>query len=112
MADPLRISVVGPMLGGNPGRVTTQGALLGARLGKACYSVAVFSTYENRYLRALSIIAYILTRRRVYVMLVQTYSGPSFVVESIACWLGRRLGARVVLHMHGGSAPEFMDRHP
>ncbi len=112
MANPLRICVVGPMIGRHPGRVTTQGELLGARLGKAGYSVAVFSTYENRYLRAISIVANILSRHRIDVMLVQTYSGPSFVVESIACWLGRRLGARVVLHMHGGSAPEFMDRHP
>ena len=46
------------------------------------------------------------------VMLLQTYGGPSFVVEDVASRIARRLGKRIVMHLRGGAMPEFFARHP
>jgi glycosyltransferase involved in cell wall biosynthesis len=48
----------------------------------------------------------------VDVLIVETYSGPSFVVEDIASYLGRAYGKPVILHLHGGAMPVFARRFP
>jgi glycosyltransferase involved in cell wall biosynthesis len=50
--------------------------------------------------------------RSVDAVVIQTYGGPSFVVEDVATLLARRFGHRVVLHLHGGALPEFLARYP
>jgi glycosyltransferase involved in cell wall biosynthesis len=49
---------------------------------------------------------------KVDALIVETYSGPSFVVEDIASHLGRAYGVPVIMHLHGGAMPDFMHRYP
>jgi glycosyltransferase involved in cell wall biosynthesis len=101
------------MVGRHPGYVTTQGEILTDHFRKCGYPVVSVSESVNRYVRLADIIRTIILRRRwIEVMLVQTYGGPSFVVEDVASWLARRFGHRVVFHLRGGAMPDFMARHP
>lgn len=105
--------VVGPMVARHPGQVTTQGEVLAGLLDAAGYDVCAVSSSANRYARLADIVLTLLRRgRRTDVVLLQTFGGPSFVVEDVASALGRVFGCRVVLHLHGGALPEFFARYP
>lgn len=108
-----RIVVVGPMVGIHPGHVTTQGEVLAGLLERAGYDVCAVSSAANRYVRLADIVITLLRRgRRTDLLLVQTFGGPSFVVEDVASALGRLFGCTVVLHLHGGALPHFFARFP
>ena len=108
-----RVGLVGPLIGRNAGRVTTQGEILGDLLESDGYSVVRASTRLNRYGRLLDILWTILSRnRKVDVLLIQTFGGPSFVVEDAASWLGRWFGKPMIFQLHGGAMPQFLGRHP
>jgi glycosyltransferase involved in cell wall biosynthesis len=108
-----RLLVLGPQVGRNPGQVTTQGERLADLLARDGYVLEQASSLYNRYLRALHIFFVALTRCRLArVVILQVYSGPSFVVEDIASFLVRRCGRRIVMHCHGGNLPEFKARFP
>jgi L-malate glycosyltransferase len=101
------------MVGRNPGYVTTQGEILSDRFKEEGYEVISTSSHPNRYVRLLQIAQTLLTRARQFdIMMVQTFGGPSFVVEDMATWIGRRYGKRMVIHLRGGAMPEFMARFP
>jgi glycosyltransferase involved in cell wall biosynthesis len=108
-----RLCVVGPLLGCNPGRVTSQGEILATHLTAAGYSVTATSGAANRYLRLVEIVGTLVrSRRRIDTVLLQVYARRSFVVEDIASALARRFGYRIVMHLHGGAIPAFMARFP
>ncbi len=108
-----RVMVVGPMIGIHPGCVTTQGEVLAGLLAAAGYEVRAVSSSANRYIRLADIAITLLRRGRdTDVLLLQTFGGPSFVVEDIASALGRLFRCRVVLHLHGGALPQFFARFP
>lgn len=108
-----RLCLVGPMIGQNPGHVTTQGEILGDRLVAAGYPVLSVSASPNRYIRLADIATTIAHRhRQIDIMLLQIYGGPSFVTEDLASGLGRAFRHRTVFHLHGGALPEFMARFP
>ncbi len=112
-AGPIRLLIVGPMIGSNAGYVTTQGEALADRLRAAGHAVATSSGSTGAIARLAEICAAIVRGRgHTEVLIVQVYGGRSFVVEDIATRLGRRLGYRIVLHAHGGSLPEFLGRFP
>jgi len=108
-----RLCIVGPMVGRNPGYVTTQGEILTDHFRAAGYDVVSVSASSNRYMRLLDIAATLVRcRHRVDIVLVEVYGGPSFVVEDVAsalAWFSRRC---IVLHLHGGALPEFTVRFP
>jgi glycosyltransferase involved in cell wall biosynthesis len=86
---------------------------LAAHFRAAGYSVTAASGAESRYIRLLEIVRTLIRSRRVIdTVLLQVYSGRSFVVEDIASALARRFGHRIVMHLHGGSMPAFMARFP
>lgn len=108
-----RLCVIGPLIGANPGQVTTQGEILVRRLRGEGYRVACASSAPNRYARFIDITATLVRERGAFdIMLLQAYGGPSFVVEDAASRLARRLGKRIVMHLRGGAMPEFFARHP
>jgi L-malate glycosyltransferase len=108
-----RLCFVGPMVGRNPGYVTTQGEFLSDLFAAHGFSVICVSSRPNRYHRLADIVHTLIRRRRdVDLQCLQVYGGPSFVVEDIASWLARRFGQRIVMHLHGGAMPRFMKRHP
>ncbi|MFN2447165.1 MAG: glycosyltransferase family 4 protein [Vicinamibacterales bacterium] len=108
-----RLCVVGPMVGRHHGRVTHQGQIVADGLRAAGYEVLAVSAQANRYMRLADIIATLLrNRRRIDVLIVQVYGGPSFVVEDIASRFGRLFQQRIVMVLHGGAMPTFMSRFP
>jgi L-malate glycosyltransferase len=108
-----RLCLVGPMVGRNPGYVTTQGEVLADHFRAAGYEVIAVSSATNRYVRLLDIAATLLRCRRIAdLILLQVFGGPSFVVEDMASALARLVGVRVIMHLRGGAMPEFLARFP
>jgi len=104
---------VGPMVGRNPGRVTTQGLILSDQFEASGYRVMSVSSSPNRYVRLADIITTVIRyRRSIDIMILEIYSGRSFVVEEFASWLGQRFKHRIVMVLHGGNMPMFMRRFP
>jgi glycosyltransferase involved in cell wall biosynthesis len=107
------VCIVGPLVGRNQGRVTTQGEKLWDMLVAAGYQVIAVSTSENRYVRLAEITSTIVRRHReIDILVVFTYGLKSFVVEDLATMLGSRLGLPIVLSLCGGTLPQFMARFP
>jgi glycosyltransferase involved in cell wall biosynthesis len=108
-----RLCVIGPLIGANPGHVTTQGEILARQLRLEGYPVIAASSSPNRYRRLADIAATLVRDRDAYdVLLLQVYGGPSFVVEDLASQLARHHGKRVIMHLRGGALPDFFARHP
>jgi len=108
-----RLGFVGPMVARHPGWVTTAGEVLATLFRQSGYPVIITSSVLNRYWRLLDIVQTIIRRRRdMDIMCLQVYGGPSFVVEDIASWLGKRCGHKVVMVIHGGAFPDFTARYP
>ena len=110
----LRLCFVGPLMAErHADYVVTQGVVLSSQFRSAGYPVITASGSANRYLRLMDIAATIIQRRRsIDILIVHVYSGPSFVVEDVASWLGRRFDHRIIMMLHGGAMPEFMARYP
>lgn len=101
------------MVGRNPGHITQQGLVLSELFKRAGYAVISVSEFLNRYRRLLDIVNTLRReRRKTDILIVEVYSGPSFVVEDIASMLGKRFGQRIIMWLHGGALPEFINRHP
>src|SRR5438874_2499825 len=97
-----RLCFVGPMLGRHPNYVVTQGEILARHFGQCGYPVIETSSNLNRYLRFLEIATTIVRRRKdIEVLVINVYGGPSFAVEDVASWLGRRAGHLVVFVLRG-----------
>ena len=108
-----RLCFVGPMVGRNPGRVTTQGEILSDMLAEAGYSVRAVSAAGNRYVRLADIVSHLLTRGRwADIQCLQVFSGASFVIADLASMIGKAWRQRVVMVLRGGALPDFMARHP
>lgn len=108
-----RLCFVGPMVGINPGYVTTQGEIISGLFAQMGYPVTRASSRPNRYARLIDIATTIIRKRReIDVLIVHTFGGPSFVIEDIASRLGRLFGHRVVMFLHGGAMPQFMAEFP
>lgn len=108
-----RLCFVGPMIGRNPGYVTTQGQRLSDWFSEAGFPVISVSSRLNRYRRLGDIVRTLIAHARaIDVLVLEVYGGSSFVVEDIASLLGRRFGHALVLWLHGGALPGFMARYP
>jgi glycosyltransferase involved in cell wall biosynthesis len=108
-----RLCFIGPMIGINPGHVTTQGEIISTLFKQLDYQVARASFHLNRYARLIDIVATIIKKRReIDILIVHTFGGPSFVIEDIASRLGRLFGHRVIMFLHGGAFPQFMANFP
>jgi len=107
------LAVVGTMLGRYPGHPVGAGEALAAHLMRAGYDVQATSSRRLRIVRLADIVATLLKRSdRIDVQILQVYSGLSFVLEDMASWIGVRLGQHLIMHVHGGGIPDFMERHP
>jgi L-malate glycosyltransferase len=101
------------MVGRNPGYVTTQGEILADRFASAGYPTITVSSSPNRYIRPFDIATTLIRRsKNVQIQCLQVFGGPSFIVEDMASWLGRRLGQRIIMVLRGGAMPAFMARYP
>jgi L-malate glycosyltransferase len=101
------------MIGRTPGFVTTQGEKLSDLFMDTGYRVISVSDSPNRYVRFADITSALVRHGHdIDIMMLQVFSGPSFVVEDVASWLGKRFGHRIIMTLRGGAMPEFMARFP
>ena len=101
------------MVGRNPGYVTTQGEFLTDLFREAGYDIVSTSAHPGRFRRLADVVRTLWRElQHVDALIVETYSGPSFVVEDIASALGRAFKKPVIMHMHGGAMPVFARRFP
>jgi L-malate glycosyltransferase len=108
-----RLCFIGSMLGRHPGQVAIMGEILAGLFEQSGYKVIAVSRRQNRVARLADIAATLVLRRRtIELQCLQVYGGLSFVGEDVASWLGRLLGHRIIMHVHGGAMPEFMAGHP
>lgn len=108
-----RLCFIGPLVGRHPGYVTTQGEILSDRFSESGYTTLEASSHPNRYVRLADIVATIIKHRKeIDILVLNTYSGPSFIVEDLASRLGRLFGHRMVMVLRGGAMPDFMARFP
>jgi glycosyltransferase involved in cell wall biosynthesis len=108
-----RVGIVGPLLGGNPGWVTSQGEVLAAHLQSDGLVVQTTSDQPHRVRRAVDILTDVRRwRGTVDVGIVLAYSGGAFAMTDLATRSLRRLDVPIVLWLHGGGLPRFVTRHP
>ena len=101
------------MLGRNPGFVTTQGLILADHLVASGYYLVTCSSKVNRLQRLADVILTILHKRRtIDLMVVEVYSGLSFILADVASILGSWLGIPCIGVLHGGRLPQFSKRCP
>ena len=107
-----RLCFVGPMLGVNPGWVTTQGELLAGLLSEAGYPTRLTSHKPARLPRLIDTLSSLLAwRNEIDLVIHQVFSGPAFAITDAASALCRALGLRQIAVLHGGALPEFAAGH-
>ncbi|MCB1247597.1 MAG: glycosyltransferase, partial [Acidimicrobiia bacterium] len=107
------IGFVGPMLGRNPGWVTTQGELLADRFRAEGWSVLETSSKVGRASRLIDTLTSISRwRGTVDVIVLSVFSGPAFVTVDAASAAASRLGIPLVMVLHGGNLPTHRAQHP
>jgi glycosyltransferase involved in cell wall biosynthesis len=92
--------------------ITTQGEIVADLLRAEGWPVIEFSSAPSRYRRLYEIVAGLIRHRReIDVVSLQVFGGPSFVVEDIASRIARRFHIPIVMVLHGGDFPNFVQRH-
>ena len=113
MSPAQRVGIAGPLLGGNPGWVTSQGEVLAAHLEAEGISVQTTSSVPERGRRALDTLLSVRRwRASVDLVVVLVFSGPAFRMAELAVGQAWRSGLPVVSWLHGGDLPGFAERHP
>jgi len=108
-----RLGFMGPMLGGNPGWVTSQGEILARLFSQEGYEVHMTSTRPQRMLRFLDVTATMLGwGQKVDIIIVMVFSGLGFVMADWGSRIASLLGKPLVMWLHGGALPEFGRRYP
>jgi glycosyltransferase involved in cell wall biosynthesis len=103
-----RLCFVGPMLGVNPGWVTTQGEILADLLANDGYPVRVTSHIPARLPRlADTLRSLVAWRGEIDLVVHQVFSGQAFAVTDAASALCRLLGLPQIMVLRGGALPEF-----
>lgn len=103
---------VGPMVG-RSGRVTSQLQTLCDMFRSAGYPVISASALPNRLIRLADIVATVVRRQsNIDILIVDVFSGASFVVADIASFLGKCFGKPIIMVLRGGALPQFMARFP
>ena len=108
-----RLCFVGPMLGVNPGWVTTPGEILAHLLGEDGYAVRVTSPIPARLPRlADTLRSLVAWRGEIDLVVHQVFSGPAFAVTDAASLLCRALHLPQIFVLRGGALPEFAADRP
>jgi glycosyltransferase involved in cell wall biosynthesis len=109
----VRLAVVGPLIGRNPGYITTQGEKLADMFRERGHAVVETSSRINRAARLADLVTTMVARRRDYdTVIALVYSRGGFVVADVASALARALGKRLVLSLNGGGLPDQFSRYP
>lgn len=108
-----RIGIVGPLLGQNPGWVTSQGEVLAEQLVKQGYTVLKTSSYPGRIQRLVDTVQSLREwENRVDIVILLVFNGPSFILADISSLLVRWMHKPLILWLHAGYLPVFAARYP
>ncbi len=109
----MHICFVGNMLGKNAGYVTTQGQVVADFFAADGYEITCVSSKINRAAR-LSEIVWTLTKNngKFDAVVLEVYSGLSFIIADVVGLLCRIFKLPLVMVLHGGNLPEFIERRP
>ena len=109
--DPPRLLLAGPMLGVNPGWVTTQGEILANLLAGAGYPVQTTSPVIGRAGRLADTVRSLVAWRKSYdLVILSVFGGPGFYMADATSRLARWLGKPMITVLHGGSLPRLAYR--
>jgi glycosyltransferase involved in cell wall biosynthesis len=104
---------VGSMVGRNAGYITTQGEIMADLFAAEDYEVACVSSKLNRAARLAEIVAVLISgRRRFDLVVLDVFSGLSFIIADVVGLLCKLLKIPLIMVLHGGSLPEFVQKHP
>ncbi len=107
-----RLCFVGPMIGRNPGQVTTQAEVQADLFRQKGWVVRETSRSPQRWLRPLDMVwCLVRWRSSIDVVVLSVFSGPAFVVADLVSWCCRPLRLPVIAVLHGGNLPGFEARH-
>ena len=109
----IRLCFIGNMLGRNANHITTQGQVLADLFAADNYQVTCVSSKINRATRLWEIAATLVKdRRRFDVVILETFSGMSFVIADVVGSLCRLFRIPLVMVLHGGNLPNFVQKYP
>lgn len=109
----LHLCFVGNMLGRNSKHVTTQGQIVADLFTAEGYKVTCISSKISRIKRLMEIIVTLIRGFRTFdLVLLETYSGLSFIIADVTGFLCKTLNLPIVMILHGGSLPEFIKKYP
>lgn len=107
------VAFIGPALGGHEGWVTTQSEVLAGLLEQHGVGVRLSSSSIPPLRRAIDHARDLWRwRRDLDVAVVSVFSGRAFALTDEALLVARTLSIPTVAWLHGGSLPEFGERHP
>jgi glycosyltransferase involved in cell wall biosynthesis len=109
----LRLGVVGHMFGRHGGMITTQGLILAELFDKAGVKTVATSAKRSKPGRLLDAAATLLRKLPgLDLLMIDTYGGPSFILEDMASSMAKLFGRPSVMVLRGGALPEFLSRYP
>lgn len=112
MQDKPHLCFLGNMLGQNAGFITTQGQITAGLFAAEGYDVMCVSGKTNRVARLAEISSVLIKNRlRFDLVLLEVYSGLSFVLADVASLLCKLLKLPLIMVLHGGSLPEFIQKN-
>ncbi|HAF61784.1 MAG TPA: glycosyl transferase family 1 [Anaerolineaceae bacterium] len=113
IAQNICLGFVGSMLGGDSGGNLTMGHIIADKFNQAGYPIVLASSKNNKVIRLFDMLFTILSRHRdIDILIIQVYSGLSFIYVDICSWLGKFLGLPMIFHVHGGNIPNLVERKP
>ncbi len=108
-----RVCFIGNMLGHNPGYVTTQGQVVSDLLAAEGVGITSVSSKINRALRLAEIVMTLVRDHRKFdAVVLEVYSGLGFIIADVAGWLCKRFKLPLIMFLHGGNLPEFIQENP
>jgi L-malate glycosyltransferase len=109
----MNLCFVGNMLGRNAGYITTQGQIVADLFAAEGYKVTCVSSKINRAARLAEIVRALIKGFRTFdIVLLDTYSGLSFITADVTGFLCKLFKLPIVMILRGGNLPEFMRKNP
>lgn len=112
-ARAFRLASVGPILGRHPGCVPSQAEILADSFAAEGRTVRATSPQLNPVVRAADMFVSLLRwRRELDMVVVNVFSGRSFLTADLLTWEVKALRRSLVVVLHGGGLPMFRERYP
>lgn len=109
----IHLCFIGNMLGRNPNYTPSQGQIIADLFTNEGYKISSVSSKINRVTRLTEIIKTLIKGYRTFdIVLIGTFSGLNFIISDVAGFLCRVLKLPVIMFLHGGNLPQFIQKHP